>query len=335
MNDSHHISAEDISSAKGIASKILRSEANEIIRAADRIEAVILQAAEMILKHDGKVVICGLGKSGLIAQKIAGTLCSTGTQAVFLHAAEALHGDLGIYNPGDPTILISKSGSTEEILRLIPILRDFESPLIGLLGNIKAPLAQKVDVVLDASVSQEADPLRVVPTSSTTLTMAIGDALAAVLMISKKFNQDDFARFHPGGALGRRLQLAVNEVMHPLSEVATATPDQPIREVVILMTKFPQGAALILNEDQYLEGIITDGDLRRCLVDNGDIDRMTAGDLMTQNPVSIPVHADLHEAIGLMEDRSSQISVLPVVSKNGGKCIGLIRLHDIHQTVLL
>ncbi|MEE9571619.1 MAG: SIS domain-containing protein, partial [Candidatus Neomarinimicrobiota bacterium] len=172
----------------GIASNILKAEASELINVAERIDKSVVKAAKILLKHDGKVVVCGIGKSGLIGQKIVATFCSTGTQAVFLHASNALHGDLGIYSPGDPTILISKSGATDEVVRLIPLLREFNSPLIGIIGNMDSTLADKVDVVLDSTVSSEADPLGVVPTNSTTVTMAIGDALAAVLMTAKKFN---------------------------------------------------------------------------------------------------------------------------------------------------
>ena len=170
-----------------IARKILQDEANEILHAAERVSKSIVDAARIIDKSSGKIMICGMGKSGLIAQKIAATLCSVGSKAVFLHAADALHGDLGIYDPGDPTIMISKSGSTEEIIRLIPILKDLRSPLIGIIGNIKSPIIKDLNVVLDATVSNEADPLGIVPTSSTTLTLSIGDALAGVLMSKKGF----------------------------------------------------------------------------------------------------------------------------------------------------
>ncbi len=219
----------------GIASNILKAEAQELINVADRIDESVVKAAKIILKHDGKVVVCGVGKSGLIGQKIVATFCSTGTQAVFLHASDALHGDLGIYRPGDPTILISKSGATDEVVRLIPLLREFKSPLIGIIGNNDSPLADKVDVVLDSTVSSEADPLGVVPTNSTTVTMAIGDALAAVLMTAKKFNQEDFARFHPGGNLGRRLKLQVKDVMTPIDKVAVVPPTQSIKETILLI----------------------------------------------------------------------------------------------------
>lgn len=280
-------------------------------------------------------MVSGIGKSGHIGEKIVATLCSTGIQAVFVHAAEALHGDLGVYSPGDPTLIISKSGSTEELLRLIPILREFQSPLIGLLGKMNSPLAKRVDLVLDASVEKEADPLGIVPTSSTTLTMAIGDALAAVLMAYRHFEKKDFARFHPGGDLGRRLTLTVKDIMQPLSEVAVAHKQQNIREVVIAMTDNPQGAALVLDDNRHLEGIITDGDLRRCLVQNGDIDVREAGSIMSPDPVYLTTNSTLEEAVVLMENRESQISVLPVVNPDDGSCVGLVRLHDINQTRLL
>ena len=275
-----------------------------------------------------------MGKSGLVAQKIAATLCSIGTKAVFLHAAEAVHGDLGIYAPGDPTILISKSGATEELMRLIPILKEFESPLIGIIGNMKSPLVNQMDVVLDASVKKEADPLGIVPTSSTTLTMAIGDALAAVLMGNRGFNHEDFAKLHPAGDLGRRLRLTVAHIMQPIENVAVVMINDPVRKVVIEMTEKPQGAALVMDDDGILLGIVTEGDLRRCLVDSGDIDQLKVTEVMTSNPIYISKDALLKDAITLMEDRESQISVLPVVNGEGKSCAGLLRLHDIYQTHL-
>ncbi|MBT3216457.1 MAG: KpsF/GutQ family sugar-phosphate isomerase [Candidatus Marinimicrobia bacterium] len=316
-----------------VAKQIFTVEAEELIKASARIPSDVVKAADLIQNHDGKVVVCGLGKSGLIAQKIVATFCSTGTQAVFLHAAEALHGDLGIYHPGDPTILISKSGSTDEILRLVPILREFQSPLIGIIGNSNSRLAEKVDIVLDASVSREADPLGIVPTSSTTLTLAVGDALAAVLMSANGFKHDDFARYHPGGDLGKKLRLHIQDIMQPLEDCAVVNSDEKLRNVVIQMTEKPQGAALVLNENQSLSGIVTEGDLRRCLAENGDIDQLSAEEVMTKNPVSVLDTLPLSDAVSLMEDRTSQISVLPVMNENG-LCTGLLRIHDIYQTTL-
>ncbi len=319
----------------GIASNILKAEAQELIDVAERIDKSVVKAAKILLKHDGKVVVCGVGKSGLIGQKIVATFCSTGTQAVFLHASDALHGDLGIYRPGDPTILISKSGATDEVVRLIPLLREFNSPLIGIIGNMDSPLADKVDVVLDSTVSSEADPLGVVPTNSTTVTMAIGDALVAVMMTAKKFNQEDFARFHPGGNLGRRLKLQVKDIMTPLDKVAVVSPKQSLKETILLMTKKPQGAAIVSDNSKTLIGIITDGDLRRGFAQNGNINELFVNDVMNKKPIFIYSNARLQDAVTLMEDRISQISVLPVLENKNDKCVGLLRLHDIYQSKLI
>lgn len=315
-----------------IARKILQDEANEILHAAERVSKSIVDAARIIDKSSGKIMICGMGKSGLIAQKIAATLCSVGSKAVFLHAADALHGDLGIYDPGDPTIMISKSGSTEEIIRLIPILKDLRSPLIGIIGNIKSPIIKDLNVVLDATVSNEADPLGIVPTSSTTLTLSIGDALAGVLMSKKGFVKEDFAKFHPAGDLGKRLRLTVKNIMQQIDDVAVVNANDNLRDVVIAMTDKPQGAAIVICKDNEF-GIITDGDLRRLLVEGNNIDSLVAEKAMTSDPISVSIEMPLDNALKLMEDRKSQISILPVIDSNN-RCVGLIRLHDIYQTHL-
>ena len=319
---------------KIIAASILKTEANELLQAADRVSESIVDAAKLIDNHNGKVMICGLGKSGLIAQKIAATFCSIGRKAVFLHAVDALHGDLGIFEAGDPTIVISKSGSTEEIVRLIPILKEFESPLIGIVGNMNSSIIDDLDIVLDASVDNEADPLGIVPTSSTTLTLSIGDALAGVLMSVKGFNKNDFARFHPSGTLGKRLLLTVENIMQHISNVAVVNTTDKLRKVVIAMTEKPNGAAIVKCKNDGF-GLITDGDLRRCLAEGEDIDLLDAEKIMTTDPVSISSNSSVDNALKLMEDRRSQISVLPVVSEENGECLGLIRLHDIYQTRLL
>ena len=319
---------------KIIAASILKTEANELLQAADRVSESIVDAAKLIDNHNGKVMICGLGKSGLIAQKIAATFCSIDRKAVFLHAVDALHGDLGIFEAGDPTIVISKSGSTEEIVRLIPILKEFESPLIGIVGNMNSSIIDDLDIVLDASVDNEADPLGIVPTSSTTLTLSIGDALAGVLMSVKGFNKNDFARYHPSGSLGKRLLLTVENIMQHISNVAVVNMTDKLRKVVIAMTEKPNGAAIVkCKNDEF--GLITDGDLRRCLAEGEDIDLLDAERIMTTDPVSITSNSSIDSALKLMEDRRSQISVLPVVSEENGECLGLIRLHDIYQTRLL
>ena len=319
---------------KMVSRNVLIGEAEQMISAADRISDKIVEACKIINNHSGKIVISGMGKSGLIAQKIAATLCSIGNKAVFLHPAEAVHGDLGIYAPGDPTILISKSGATDEILRLLPILKEFKSPLIGILGNMNSVLSNEVDLVIDASISSEVDPLGIVPTASTTLTLAIGDALAAVLMSHKNFKREDFARLHPAGDLGRRLKLRVKDIMQPIEKVAVVTAETNLRNVVIKMTENPQGAALVLDDESLLLGIVTEGDLRRSLAANIDIDNSEAEEVMSQKPITIKIDSLMSEVLSVMENRESQISVLPVVNEDM-KCVGLIRIHDIYQTQLL
>jgi arabinose-5-phosphate isomerase len=278
-------------------------------------------------------VVSGMGKSGHIGQKIAATLSSTGSPAVFLHPAEAVHGDLGIYSPGDPTIFISKSGSTLELLRLLPILREFRSPIIGILGNPNATLAREADVVLDASVSREADPLNLAPTASTTVALALGDALAAALMTVRGFRPQDFARLHPAGQLGRNLWLHVADIMHRRGQVACLSPDVSLKEVVIALTRFPLGAACVLDDRDRLVGIVTDGDVRRALQHTDDIRTLRARQVMTTNPTTVQVQASLAEAVNLMEKRASQISVLPVLDETGSLA-GLLRIHDIYQAGL-
>ncbi len=311
----------------------LELEAEALRVAASRLEGNLTEAVQLILAHKGKVIVTGLGKSGHIAHKIAATLCSTGTPAVFLHAGEAAHGDLGIYTPGDPTILVSKSGATAELVQLIPILRQFRSPLIGILGNLTSQLAQKVDIVLDARVAKEADPLDLAPTCSTTVALGLGDALAVALMRARQFSDMDFARYHPSGQLGRNLLLRVADVMHVGEEVAWVSPDDGLRDVVILMTRHPLGAACVIDTDHKLIGIITDGDLRRALQKHEDIRGLKAGQIMTSRPIAVSATLSLKEAGQVMEDRPSQISVLPVVDDEQ-RCVGLLRIHDIYQVGL-
>ena len=316
------------------AREALRTESEAIIAAADRLDSNFIKAVRIILSHPGKVVVSGVGKSGHIGQKIVATLCCTGTQAVFLHAVEAVHGDLGIYTPGDPTILISKSGSTAELIRLVPILRQFNSPLISIVGNLSSPLAQRVDVVLDGRVMREVDPLGVVPTSSAAVALTLGDVLASVLMYARHFTEQDFARYHPGGQLGRNLGLTVKDVMHSGDSVAWVKANEPLRGIVKAMTEYPLGAACVVNEKGILEGLITDGDLRRLMLDFKDHTNIRAKDIMTKSPVTVSPQMSLKEALHLMEDRASQISVLPVVDSSTKKCLGLVRLHDIYLPTL-
>jgi len=311
------------------AREALRLESTAVARAADRLGDEISRAAALILASPGKVVVTGMGKSGLIGRKISATLSATGTTSVFLHPAEALHGDLGIYADGDPTLLISKSGATEELVRLVPMLRRYESPLIGILGNPDGPLAKEVDVVLDASVEREADPHNLVPTASALVALALGDALAVALMNARRFTPEAFGQLHPGGQLGRNLRLRVRDAMHTGTDVAWVRPDVPLKDVVIAMTQHALGAACVVDSDGSLAGLITDGDLRRALQSHDDIRELMAAAIMTARPVAVGPDATLGEALRLMEDRPSQISVLPVV--DGARCVGLLRIHDVYR----
>lgn len=314
-----------------IAQQVMQAEAAAIQQAAARIADDFDKAVDLILKAPSKLVVCGIGKSGHIGSKLAATFSSSGIPAIFLHAAEAIHGDLGIYKPGDPTIVLSKSGSTAEVLRLMPVLRQFNSSIIAIVGNLDSPIAQQADAVLDASVEREADPLNLMPTSSSTVSLALGDALAATLVQERKFTAKEFATFHPGGQLGRNLLLQVKDVMHPITHIARVPITADIREVVIAMTSFPLGAACIVDKDQALLGIITDGDVRRILAESGDVLARPVSEWMTQKPIVTKASAMIGQALRVMEDRASQISVLPVMSDTDDRLLGLLRIHDAYQ----
>jgi arabinose-5-phosphate isomerase len=311
----------------------MQIEAEAIRVASDRLNGDFSRAVEILKVHPGKIIVSGVGKSGHIAQKIAATFSSTGSPAVFLHPTDAVHGDLGVYTPGDPTILVSKSGATLELLRLLPILREFHSPLIGIVGNLNSTLAHEMDAVLDACVERESDPLDLAPTTSAIVALALGDALAAALMTAHDFKAQDFARFHPAGQLGRNLWLHVADVMHKVDTVARVHPGATLKEVVIAMTRSPLGAACVLDEQRRLLGIITDGDVRRSLEKHDDIRLLAARQVMVSKPITIAPDATLRTAVDRMEKRPSQISVLPVVDDNG-QCLGLVRIHDIYQADL-
>ena len=311
------------------ARAVLETESSAIKLAAERLDANFIRAVEILDVPDGKIVVTGLGKSGHVGRKIAATFCSTGSPAVFMHASEAVHGDLGVHQSGNPTIFLSNSGSTSELLALVPILRNRCSSLVGILGNLDGVLAQKMDVALDASVSREADPLGIVPTASFVVTAALGDALASSLMHKRGFSEEDYAYTHPGGQLGRSWTLSVNDLMHPVEKVACCEEDTTLRNLVIAMTQFPLGAACILRNGRLL-GLVTDGDLRRALREQEDILSLKASALMSTGPIVVKPDASVGSALRIMEERSSQISVLPVVGSDGASLLGLLRLHDIY-----
>lgn len=312
-----------------IAKQVLQFESQQIQNAINHLDDNFEDAVSSILHANGKLIVCGIGKSGTIAQKIVATFCSTGTQAVFLHASEALHGDLGIYAEGDPVLMISKSGATAEMVQLIPFFKEHKSIIISIVGNMNSPLAKNSDLIINASVEKEADLLNLCPTASTTVALALGDALAVALMHAKGFTETDFAKFHPGGQLGKSLSLKVEDVMHGINEIAIVKEENSFRELIIAMTKFNLGAACVVDDNNHLIAIITDGDVRRSLLKDVELNSLFVRDIMTKNPIYISPQATLKEAINLMENRTSQISVLPVVDDE--KCLGLIRIHDIYQ----
>lgn len=315
-----------------IGKRVLAEEIASLNRLYGRFNNVTFNAVVNLIKeHPGKVVFTGIGKSGYIAQKLSSTFNSTGTRSVFLHPSEALHGDLGIYTKGDPTIFLSRSGSTQELLNLLPVIRQFASPIIAMVGNLVSPLAQAADFVLDASITREADPLGFVPTASTTLALALGDALACALMHAKGFRREDFLKFHPGGQLGKSLGSCVGDLTCPLKDVACVSKESNLREIVIEMTSKPLGAAFVMKGDQFL-GLITDGDVRRSLQTCHSLESVLAKDIMTDQPIKVSAQLNLEEALRLMEDRPNQLSVLPVFNSDQ-TCRGLFRLHDAYTTL--
>ncbi len=318
-----------------VGKQVLDAEADALRVMRDVLDENFARAVEILYSAESKVVISGVGKSGLVGQKIAATLCSTGTPAIFLHSADAVHGDLGICRPGDPVVLISKSGTTSEVVRLLPILQKMGAKIVAIVANKNSPLAEKSDVVLDIGVKTEADPIGIVPTTSTTLQLAMGDALASALMRKRHFGEKDFAKFHPAGQLGRNLLLTVKDVMHPTGKIALVPAAASLRDTVVAMTAFPHGAAIVADAAGALLGIITDGDLRRALHKYENLGGVSAKELMTSKPVCAFETMSLGDAARVMEDRPSQISVLPVLDAPGGKVAGLIRIHDIYQAGLV
>ena len=318
--------------------ELLRAESDAIAKAAARLQQDELERVLAILRDcKGKIILLGVGKSGIIAQKIAATMTSSGTAAIPLHPSDALHGGLGIVNSGDVVIMLSNSGETDELLELLPYLKRRGVPLVAIVGNVKSTIAQKSDAVIDASVDQEACPLNLAPTASTTVALAIGDALAMTLMRAKGLTEEDFASNHPAGQLGKRLNLRVGDLMHSGEANPTIADDASWMDIVATISQFGLGAVNVIDAEGKLAGIITDGDVRRSLQRIGPHDlefaNLSCDDLMTHNPVVAGPDMLAFDALHLMEDRPSQINVLPVVDENN-LSVGLIRLHDIVRSGL-
>lgn len=311
--------------------ELLRMEAEAIEETARRLDPrEVERAVELLARTRGKVVLIGVGKSGNIAQKIAATLTSTGTVAVFLHPSDASHGGLGLVSTDDAVIILSNSGETAEIVEMLPHLEHRRVEIIAIVGNTRSTLARRAQVVLDASVGQEACPLGLAPTTSTTVALAIGDALAMTLMQVKGFEAEDFALNHPAGRLGKRLTLKVGDLMHGGAEHPTVSTAAPLLEVVRAISLGGLGAVNVIDAGGRLAGIITDGDLRRTLEKCGleDLEKIVSSDIMTHNPIIAAPDMLAYAALQLMEDRPSQIAVLPVVDSDA-RAVGIIRLHDI------
>jgi arabinose-5-phosphate isomerase len=313
---------------------VLRIESDAIAQTATRLDPVpVERVVDLLAECKGKVVIVGVGKSGIIGQKIAATMTSAGTAALYLHPSDALHGGLGIVQATDVVIMLSNSGETDEIIAMLPYLKNRQVAIVAIVGNVNSTLARRADVVLDASVDKEACPLNLAPTTSTTVALAIGDALAMTVMKVKGLTSDDFAVNHPAGRLGKRLTLRVGDLMHCDGENPTIAMGSSWVEVVRAISKGGLGAVCVIDDAGRLAGIITDGDLRRAIeqTSHESLAKLTCDDFMTCKPVVATPDLLAFDALQLMEDRPSQISVLPVVDQEG-KCVGLIRVHDIVRT---
>jgi arabinose-5-phosphate isomerase len=317
-----------------LARQVLRAEAQSIEAARKRLGPSFIKALDLMAAaplRGGKVVVTGVGKSGKVAAKVAATLSSTGTLAVFMHPTEAAHGDLGMVTSKDTVLCFSQSGNSEEILRLLPHWRRLGVALVMVAGNIGAPLARGADAVISSEIEAEACPHNLAPTSSTTVAIALGDALALCLSKRWDFKPEQFAAIHPAGALGRRLTLRVNDLMKPRDALGLVRPESTMNDTVAALTKTALGAVVVTDENYSLIGIITDGDIRRALQKREAFFALKAQDIMTRGPIYVEPDTMAIDALKLMENRPSQISILPVVSGAAANktILGLVRLHDL------
>ena len=309
---------------------VLNNEAEAVKKIADYIDEDFERSVLEILESKGRVIVTGIGKSANVANKIVATLNSTGTPAIFMHAADAIHGDLGMVQSDDIVICISKSGNTEEIKVLIPLLKRRGSKLIALVSNTESYLAEQSDFVLNATIDVEACPNNLAPTTSTTAHMALGDALAVSLLDARGFTSDDFAQYHPGGSLGKRLYLKVDDVF-PANPVPKVTEDTPLRKLIIEISSKRLGATAVVDKDDQLIGLITDGDLRRMLEREEDLTHITAQDLMSPNPKVVHKGDYAVKALNLMQEND----ITQVIVVEGTKLLGFVHLHDLLKEGLI
>ncbi len=314
-----------------LARKVLQTEAAAILALLDRIDGRFSRAVEIVRDCRGRVILTGMGKSGIICRKIAATLSSTGTPAFFLHPAEAVHGDLGVLQADDVIIAVSYSGETEELTRVLETIKRLEATLIAITGDAGSTLAQAADVALDCHVSEEACPMNLVPTASTTAALALGDALAMSVLVEKGFKPEDFANLHPGGKLGKRLMRA-RQLMHAGDALPAVGLDTVMRDVIYTMSSKGLGMTTVLDADRRLAGIITDGDLRRKMAVSPDIQALVARDVMTANPVTIGPETFAVEALALLERR--KITSVVVIDAER-RVEGVLHLHDLWRTEMV
>ena len=318
--------------ALAMARRVLQIEAEAIVTLSERLDnglgCEFLRALELIMSCRGRVIVSGIGKSGHIGRKIAATLASTGTPAHFVHAAEAVHGDLGMIAKDDVLIALSYSGENNELLTIVPLVKRQGARLITITGDPQSSLAKEADINLDANVKEEACPLNLAPTASTTAALALGDALAVALLDARGFSSSDFARSHPGGALGRRLLTHVGDVMRPAAEVPKILEGTPVLEAILAISKGGMGMTAVFAADRKLIGIFTDGDLRRAIEKLGDLRSILVAAVMTRNPRTIAPGRLAIEAVQLMEEH--KINQLLVTDEDGGLC-GALNMHDLFR----
>ena len=308
------------------AKEVLEIEANSILRLKDNIGEEFEKAIDILYNCKGRVIVTGMGKSGLIGKKIAATMSSTGTPAYFLHPAESTHGDSGVITRNDVIIAISNSGETQELMNLLPLIKRFGCPMIGMTGNINSTLGKTSDVVLDISVEKEADTLGKAPTASTTATLAMGDALAVCLMQEKGFTKEDFLMFHPSGKLGKGLTYKVRDLMITGERMPIVSENESFQSVIKTISDYKLGMAMIVNSSKQLTGVLTDGDIRRTIIKHSDTSSLSVSEVMTSNPKRITEDAYAASALNLMEKYS--ITALAVVDENNIP-VGVIHVHDL------
>ena len=312
------------------AKEIFDSEIEELKIVREKIDSEMIDVVNIILESKGKVVVTGIGKSGLIGKKIAATLASTGTYAVFMNSAEGLHGDLGMISKDDVVLAISNSGNSDEIVAILPSIKKIGAKIIAMTGNRNSKLGRAADKILNIGVKREGCPLNLAPMSSTTSTLVMGDALAAILIKMRDFKPENFALYHPGGSLGKRLLMRVSDVMHKDEKIPFCDKESSIDNVILVMTEKRLGAVCVMNGD-LMVGIITEGDIRRALKRKEEFFNLKAKDIMTRNFTRVSEDSMAIDALELMENRESQISVLPVFKDV--KLVGIVRVHDLLNVV--